>query len=83
MPPAVRRAAECRWRRINPWHPRPTPGGPHGAFRHFPQGLPPGTVDVISTEDEVGPNLSLRVHPVDDPTQIAYVVFDQLALYDE
>ena len=47
-----------------------------------PQDLPRGTIDVISTEDEVGPNLSVRVHPVDDTTQIAYVVIDQLALYE-
>jgi len=48
-----------------------------------PQDLPVGATDVISTEDEVGPNLSVRVHPLDDPKNIAYVAFDQLALYDE
>jgi TIR domain len=48
-----------------------------------PQDLPVGITDVISTEDEVGPNLSLRVHPLGDPKNIAYVAFDQLALYEE
>lgn len=48
-----------------------------------PQDLPVGATDVISTDDEVGPNLSVRVHPPDDPKNIAYVAFDQLALYDE
>lgn len=49
----------------------------------FPQDLPEGITDVISDDDVVGPNLSLRVHPVDDPTQIAYVAYDQLAMYDD
>ena len=48
----------------------------------FPQDLPEGITEVISADDVVGPNLSVRVHPVDDPTQIAYVAFDQLAIYD-
>ncbi|MCV7050130.1 hypothetical protein H7H82_05860 [Mycobacterium heidelbergense] len=48
-----------------------------------PQDLPEGITEVVSTEDEVGPNLSVRVHPLDDPTQIAYVAFDQLAVYDD
>jgi hypothetical protein len=48
----------------------------------FPQDLPEGITDVISDDDVVGPNLSVRVHPVDKPTQIAYVAFDQLAIYD-
>lgn len=48
-----------------------------------PQDLPVGITEVISTEDEVGPNLSVRVHPLNDPTQIAYVAFDQLAIYDD
>ena len=47
-----------------------------------PQDLPEGITEVISDDDVVGPNLSVRVHPVDDPTQIAYVAFDQLAIYD-
>lgn len=48
-----------------------------------PQDLPQGITDVVSDDDQVGPNLSLRVHPVGDPTQIAYVAFDQLAIYKE
>lgn len=47
-----------------------------------PQDLPVGITEVISADDVVGPNLSVRVHPIDDPTQIAYVAFDQLAIYD-
>jgi hypothetical protein len=47
-----------------------------------PQDLPIGITDVISNDDVVGPNLSVRVYPADDPTQIAYVAFDQLAIYD-
>jgi hypothetical protein len=49
----------------------------------IPQDLPQGITDVVSADDQVGPNLSLRVHPVDDQTQIAYVAFDQLAIYDD
>jgi hypothetical protein len=48
-----------------------------------PQDLPPRITDVVSTNDEVGPNLSVRVHPPDDPGCIAYVALDQLALYEE
>ncbi len=48
-----------------------------------PQDLPVGGTDVISTEDGVGPNLSVRVYPPGSPENIAYVAFDQLALYDE
>ena len=47
-----------------------------------PQDLPLGITDVISSDEVVGPNLSLRVHPVGEPSQIAYVAFDQLAIYD-
>lgn len=47
-----------------------------------PQNLPRGITEVISADDVVGPNLSVRVYPADDPTQIAYVAFDQLAIYD-
>jgi hypothetical protein len=47
-----------------------------------PQDLPVGITEVISDDDVVGPNLSVRVHPVGEPTQIAYVAFDQLAIYD-
>lgn len=44
--------------------------------------LPRGIIDVVSTDDEVTVNLTVRVHPVGDPDTIAYVRFDQLALYD-
>lgn len=47
-----------------------------------PQDLPLGITEVMSSDDVVGPNLSLRVHPVGKPSQIAYVAFDQLAIYD-
>lgn len=43
--------------------------------------LPAGITDVISVRDTVTPNLTVRVHPVDDPTTIAYIRYDQLALY--
>jgi hypothetical protein len=46
------------------------------------QDLPVGITDVIADDDTVSVNLTVRVHPVDNPTQIAYVRFDQLALYD-
>jgi hypothetical protein len=48
-----------------------------------PQDLPKGATGVKSTEDEVVPNLSVRVHLADDPTHTAYVAFDQLVLYDD
>ncbi len=47
-----------------------------------PQDLPLEITDVISSDDVVGPNLSLRVYPVGEPSQIAYVAYDQLAIYD-
>jgi hypothetical protein len=47
-----------------------------------PQDLPEGTTEVISADDVVGPNLSVRVYRADNPDQIAYVAFDQLAIYD-
>ena len=45
-----------------------------------PQDLPAGTTDVVSLDDEVGPNLSVRVHLAGDPGTTAYVRYDQLAL---
>jgi hypothetical protein len=48
-----------------------------------PQDLPEGTTEVISADDVVGPNLSVRVYRADNPDQIAYVAFDQLAIYDD
>jgi hypothetical protein len=47
-----------------------------------PQDLRVGITDVIADDDTVSVSLTVRVHPVDNPTQIAYVRFDQLALYD-
>jgi hypothetical protein len=47
-----------------------------------PQDLPEGIIDVIAIDDEPNINLSIRVHPLDDPTRIAFVGFEQLALYD-
>jgi hypothetical protein len=48
-----------------------------------PQDLPAGITDVIADDDEVSVNLTVRVYPVGDPHTIAYVKFDQLALYDD
>ncbi|HUO37569.1 MAG TPA: hypothetical protein VMU34_06915 [Mycobacterium sp.] len=48
-----------------------------------PSNLPAGITEVVSTEDQVGPNLSVRVHPLNEPNRIAYVAFDQLAIYEE
>jgi len=47
-----------------------------------PQNLPPGTTDVVVDADAVGPGLTVRVRLPDDSTQIAYVTFDQLAVYE-
>src|SRR5271156_421862 len=49
----------------------------------WPQGLPKGITDVIAIDDEPNVNLSVRVLPPDDPDCVAFVAFDQLALYDE
>jgi hypothetical protein len=45
--------------------------------------LPAGITQVITIDDEPNPNLTLRVHPPDDPARIAYVRYDQLALVQE
>lgn len=45
--------------------------------------LPAGITDVIAVDDTPNVTLSLQVHPVGDPTRIAFVAFDQLALYSE
>jgi len=47
-----------------------------------PQNLPPGTTDVVADADAVGLGLTVRVRLPDDSTQIAYVTFDQLAVYE-
>lgn len=49
----------------------------------WPQGLPKGITDVIAIDDEPNVNLSVRVLLPDDPDCVAFVAFDQLALYDE
>lgn len=45
--------------------------------------LPPGTRDVIAVDDTPSVFLEMRVHPMDDPERVAFVRFDQLALYEE
>ena len=46
----------------------------------WPADLPAGIETVVIVDDEPNPHHTLRVHPPDDPTRIALVVFDQLAL---
>jgi hypothetical protein len=46
----------------------------------WPADLPPGTKSVIIVDDTPNPHQTLRVHPVDDPSRIALVVYDQLAV---
>jgi hypothetical protein len=46
----------------------------------WPADLPAGIETVVITDDEPNPHHTLRVHPPDDPTRIALVVYDQLAL---
>lgn len=46
----------------------------------WPADLPAGIETVVILDDEPNPHHTLRVHPPDDPTRIALVVFDQLAL---
>jgi hypothetical protein len=48
-----------------------------------PVELPIGVTDVIAVDDEVSVFLTLQVHPVDDPSTVASVLFDQLALFDD
>lgn len=44
--------------------------------------LPRGTTEVIALDDTPNVNLSVRVHPVGNPDRVAFVAFDQLALYE-
>lgn len=46
----------------------------------WPADLPPGTTEVVIADDTPGPLLTLRVHPVGDPSKVSYVRFDQLAV---
>jgi hypothetical protein len=45
--------------------------------------LPPGTTDVVAIDDTPSVFLEMRVHPIDRPEQIAFIRFDQLALYPD
>ncbi|WP_187438094.1 DUF7161 family protein [Actinomadura decatromicini] len=47
---------------------------------NWPADLPPGTKIAIILDDEPNPHHTLRVHPPNDPTHTALVVYDQLAL---
>ncbi|HEY0229155.1 MAG TPA: hypothetical protein VGC05_22755, partial [Mycobacterium sp.] len=49
----------------------------------MPQGLPEGITEVIAIDNEPNINLSVRVHAPDDPNCVAFVGFEQLALYDD
>jgi hypothetical protein len=49
----------------------------------WPADLPAGIDKVVILDDEPNPHHTLRVHPPDDPTRVALVVFDQLALCEE
>jgi hypothetical protein len=49
----------------------------------WPADLPAGIKTVVIIDDEPNPHLTLRVHPPDDPSRVALVVFDQLALCEE
>jgi hypothetical protein len=49
----------------------------------WPADLPVGIEKVVIVDDHPNPHHTLRVHPPDDPTRIALVVFDQLALCEE
>jgi hypothetical protein len=46
----------------------------------WPADLPAGIETVVIIDDGPNPHHTLRVHPPDDPTRVALVVFDQLAL---
>ena len=49
----------------------------------WPADLPAGTRTVVIVDDGPNPHHTLRVHPPDDPTRIALVVYDQLALCED
>jgi hypothetical protein len=49
----------------------------------WPADLPTGIETVVIIDDEPNPFHTLRVHPPDDPSRIAVVVFDQLALCED
>jgi hypothetical protein len=49
----------------------------------WPANLPAGIKTVVIVDDTPNPHHTLRVHPVDDPSRVALVVFDQLALCED
>ena len=49
----------------------------------WPADLPAGIKTVVILDDEPNPHHTLRVHPPDDPSRVALVVFDQLALCED
>ena len=49
----------------------------------WPADLPAGIETVVILDDEPNPHHTLRVHPPGDPSRVALVVFDQLALCEE
>ncbi|MGY1896286.1 DUF7161 family protein [Nocardia gipuzkoensis] len=46
----------------------------------WPADLPQGTTEVVVIDDTPGPLLTVRVHPVGNPSGVAYIRFDQLAV---
>ena len=46
----------------------------------FPADLPPGTQTVVIVDDAPNPHHTLRVYSPKDPSKVALVVYDQLAL---
>lgn len=46
----------------------------------WPADLPPGTKTVVIVDDTPNPHHTLRVHPPNDPTKLALVVYDQLSV---
>ncbi|MEV4813098.1 DUF7161 family protein [Micromonospora avicenniae] len=49
----------------------------------WPADLPAGIETVVIIDDEPNPHHTLRVHPPGDPTRVALLVFDQLALQED
>jgi hypothetical protein len=49
----------------------------------WPADLPAGIETVVILDDTPNPHHTLRVHPPDDPSRVALVVYDQLALCEE
>jgi hypothetical protein len=46
----------------------------------WPADLPAGIETIVILDDAPNPHHTLRVHPPDDSTRVALVVYDQLAL---